>query len=297
MTALVLRSVEVRAGHAVDRSLGAVSGLLLANASRHAARVGFDRTVAVVSFDCDTTEDAAVVLDVDARMATLGIRPVYAVPGELLERAPDVYRQLVDRGSELLNHGHRQHCVFEPTTRSYESSYFYDQLSDDEVELDVRTGHERVIDVLGRPPTGFRVPHFGTLRDRRRRRRLHGLLAALGYRFSSSTMPVDGYLRGPVIPAGRVVELPVSGCPDAPRQVLDSWGFRFAPGRRWDEADYLVQVRKLIALHHGGARPGLLNLYADPSQVADWPTFFQAMALVAPLARPSFESVLEMLGQ
>lgn len=284
-------------GAVLDWGLGAVSGPLLANHARLAARRGIGRLTVVVSFDCDTDEDIDVVPEVHGRLTALGITPVYAVPGELLERAASTYAALAGSGAELLNHGYRQHCRIEPGTRTYVSSMFYDELTPQQVADDVRGGHDAHLRVLGRAPVGFRVPHFGTYQRPAQLRHLHGILASLGYRYSSSTTPIHGLLRGPVVKGHHgILELPVSGRRDLPRRVLDTWSFRFAPGRDVEPDDYVAQVRAMLAYFAGGRRPGLLNLYGDPSQVADWDGFFTVCAELAPHAAPSFSSVLDRLG-
>jgi peptidoglycan/xylan/chitin deacetylase (PgdA/CDA1 family) len=278
----------------VGSGLAAAWPLLLRHSAGQARRQGFDRLRAVVSFDCDTDRDIAVVPAVHARMREAGVLPAYAVPGELLERGAAVYADVAADGAEVLNHGYAEHCTLDEATRTYTSTGFYDEMSDAEVADDVRRGHEAVADLIGRAPRGFRAPHFGTFQRADRLRRLHALLASLGYRYSSSTMPVIGLLRGPVVAGGSgILELPVSGRPTAPHRVLDSWSFRFAPGRTVDEADWEADVRRLVDGHLAGRRPGLVNLYADPSQVDDWPGFFRTMAVLAPHAAPSFCALLD----
>lgn len=278
----------------LDRTLGLASSVLVASHARRARAAGLDRLVAVVSFDCDTDLDLDVVGEVHERMGQIGIVPAYAVPGELLQRGHAVYAGIAASGAEFLNHGHRQHCTFDPVSRTYESSFFYDELPQSTVVADIRAGHDAVVSVTGVVPTGFRAPHFGTFQRRAQRRRLHATLHEMGYEYSSSTMPMFGTLRGPIVREDGVVELPVSGCPDKPRRVLDSWSFRFAPRPTGTEADYVEQVTKLVALHEG--RPGVINLYADPSQVIGWDGFFRAMEVVAPHALESMAAVMKLVG-
>lgn len=277
-----------------DRAIGAAGGALRANHSRACRRLGLDGLRVVLSFDCDTDEDIDVVGGVHERLGALGVVPAYAVPGELLERGSDVYQSIAATGAEFLNHGFRQHCELDAATRTYVSSFFYDEIGTAAVEEDVRAGHDAVLRVLGQEPRGFRSPHFGTFQRPSQLRFLHRLLASLGYRYSSSTAPIRGLLRGPVLRTrAGVAELPVCGRRDQPRRVLDTWSFRFAPGRQVEAADYVVQVLELRDAYAGKGRPGVLNLYADPSQVADWPEFFALVGQLADHAVPSFASLLD----
>lgn len=282
---------------AADGLLGVAGGVLRWNHARLAGRAGIDGLVVLLSFDCDTEQDIGVVPEVHARLAGLDVVPTYAVPGELLERGADVYRAVAAGGAEFLNHGYHPHCVLDDATRTYVSSHFYDEIGLPAVEDDVRRGHEAVQAVLGQAPLGFRTPHFGTFQRPGQLRFLHRLLQSLGYRYSSSTTPLHGLVRGPVVRTRHgLVELPVTGRIDAPRRVLDTWSFRFAPGRRVEADDYLAQVRALAREALDRRRPTVLNLYADPSQVADWPGFFQVAGELAPHSLPSFRSLVEVSG-
>src|SRR2546422_1123435 len=68
---------------------------------------GFRRAYFVLSFDCDTDLDIVVAERVHRQLHDIGITPVYAVPGELLERGATVYRAIADLGAEFINHGYR----------------------------------------------------------------------------------------------------------------------------------------------------------------------------------------------
>jgi hypothetical protein len=260
---------------------------------RLAREQGFRRAYFLLSFDCDTDLDIAVVERVHGRLRDIGITPVYAVPGELLERGATVYRAIATTGAEFLNHGYREHTVFDSASRAYVSTVFYDRLTPEAVAQDIRRGHGAVLDVLGRSAIGFRAPHFGTYGGGKHLDYMHRVLAPLGYRFSTSSEPSLGLRLGPApkLRSG-LRELPVTGCYDQPFRMLDSWGFRFAPGRRGSQSDYTRQLGKLARHFTDARRVGLVNLYADPSQVHDWPEFFEGLRSFAGIAARSFEQVL-----
>jgi hypothetical protein len=65
-------------------------GGLFARYGQLARRAGLDRVWLVLSFDCDTPQDADVAEAVHERLMSMGVRPVYAVPGDLLREAHDV---------------------------------------------------------------------------------------------------------------------------------------------------------------------------------------------------------------
>lgn len=282
-----LTSVARRAAVTTSRALAPVAGVRRRRLARPLGRSCF-----VLSLDCDTTLDLEVVPAVHERLVAAGIVPTYAVPGSLLEAGHDVYAPLAAVGIEFVNHGYAEHCHIDPATGLYESSYFYDQLPWAEAEADIRRGHAAVAALVGRPPAGFRTPHFGTFRTRRQLARLHALLAELDYRYSSSTMPLYGLRHGPVVRVGDLWEVPVSGRPSVPHRVLDSWSFRYAPGRDVGPEDFERELRTLLA--EARQSPAVVHVYADPSQVHDWPGFFDAVAEAAPLSLASLASLVDL---
>ena len=263
-----------------------------------ARKQGFRRPFFLLSFDCDTELDIAVAEEVHAKLHNIGITPVYAVPGELLEKGAHVYRKLADAGAEFINHGYRIHTIYDSENSQYVSTVFYDQLTPESIEEDIRLGDATVRNIIGRPPKGFRVPHFGTYSSPAQLHHLHDVLKRLGYRFSSSTIPRWGFRYGPAprLESG-LYEIPVSGCFDEPLRILDSWSFRYAPDRAVSASDYEGQLEKLAQYFTKKNHVGFLNIYADPSQVHDWPAFFDGLRPFADIAAPSFETILGEIEQ
>lgn len=261
--------------------------------ARRSRKAGIRGVHLILSFDCDTDEDIATVTDVHRRLAQYDIRPTYAVAGELLKRGAEVYGRLAADGAEFINHGYREHTYFDAGLGRYASCYFYDELSSEQVREDVRGGHDTLRSVLGKAPCGYRTPHFGTYQSPAQLRYLHQILTELGYRFSSSSGPLYALRYGPVFSKFGLPELPCSGAYSRPLQILDSWGFFAAPDRSRTPANYLQECTDLVdAL--GDAGTGILNLYADPSHVADSEEFFSAMQYCAAGARPtSYGRLLE----
>jgi len=268
--------------------------LLFYNYSRLAKRQGFKCSYFILSFDCDTERDIEVVESVRAQLGEIGIMPVYAVPGQLLERGKDVYCRISESGAEFINHGYCQHAHYNPEKNTYESSFFYHQLSREMILEDIQRGHETHLSILGKKPAGFRVPHFGTFQRKDQLAFLHDTLKKMDYKYSTSTVPLYGFLHGPVSERRNgIYEIPLSGCFDMPLSMLDSWGFRYAPDRRMGENDYIRQLTKLAQYFQREGNYGLINCYVDPSQVYDWTEFFEVMGLAAPLAINSYKRFLE----
>lgn len=290
----VMKDPNFAATYALSR---VIPGIFRKRYTSLARGAGFNCSYFLLSFDCDTEKDIEVVEDVHQRLGDLGIVPSYAVPGELLKQGRLVYRRLVDEGAEFINHGYLSHTSYAAATRSYTSTIFYDELTNDSVRTDIMRGHDACEEILERAPEGFRTPHFGTYQRDANLKNLYAVLSELGYRFSSSTTPVTGMWRGPVVPVGKgIVELPVSGCYDYPARILDSWGFRFSPTRKFSENDYVTQFEKVVRHFTTPGNVGVLNIYADPSQVYDWPAFFECMSMARDLTNVSFAKLLNEVG-
>lgn len=250
-----------------------------------AGNAGFRELYFVLSFDCDTRDDAEVAWPVHARLRELGITPVYAVPGELLNRSEAVYRRILQAGAEFINHGYREHTYFDTARGAHASCFFYDQLPRGTVREDIVRGDRNLRETLGITPRGFRAPHFGTFQGYDQLRFQHGVLRELGYAFSSSTVPLWAYRFGPAFSRFGVMELPVSGMGSRPLRILDSWTCFQAPRRHFGPQDY-VREGRLAADRYRSLGVGLLNFYADPSHIHDRPEFFETVAYWAQVARP-----------
>ena len=219
------------------------------------------------------------------RLARLGVQPVYAVPGELLNAGQKVYRQIAELGAEFINHGYRDHTYFDRSLGIYASCFFYDQLPLETVREDIVRGDQNLRSTLGIQPIGFRAPHFGTFQKPAQLRFQHKVLRELGYRFSTSTLPLYAYHFGPAFRQFGILELPVSGMGSMPLRVLDSWSCFAAPGRRFGAKDY-VREGRLAGEHFKSMGIGLLNFYVDPSHIHDREEFFETVALWAKIAKP-----------
>jgi Polysaccharide deacetylase len=253
---------------------------------RLARQAGLDRLYLVLSFDCDTLDDAEVAAELCDRLAGLGVTAAsFAVPGEILEQGADIYSAIAARGIEFLNHGQRVHTV--KRDGRYESTLFYDRLSREEVRRDVTMGGETVLRIAGHAATGFRVPHFGTYQRPSQLRFLHRLLTDLGYAYSSSTVPLWGFRCGPAFRRFGVLEFPLSGTADRPLDILDSWGFFAAPGRDHDAEDYRREGADVAELYRRYAGAGILSFYADPSQVQGEDAFFDTVTCWREIAEPA----------
>lgn len=253
-------------------------GLLYERYGRLAREQGLEEAYFILSFDCDTEKDAAVVEEVHDRLLEIEIRPIYAVPGELMEKHEKSFKHIASTGSEFINHGYKIHTYYDDTLMDYRSCFFYHRISEDGIIEDITKGHDTHLHIFGKSPNSFRVPHFGTFQRQRQLKFLHHLLSRLGYQYSSSTEPLYGFRYGPLRDVGSgLKEVPVSGCFDDPLIILDSWGFMIRKFGNRNEELYKEQMEKMVRWFTERKLPGLLNFYADPSHVIHSNSFFEAM--------------------
>jgi hypothetical protein len=254
-----------------------------------ARRAGLRQPHFVLSFDCDTDADSAVVAAMHARLRSGGLSPLYAVAGEVLDAAADEYRAISDDGAVFLNHGFRRHAAVDPESGAVTSTYFYGAVSAAEWQDDIRRGDQAIGDILGQRPDGFRTPHFASFESPRDLATLWQFLSELGYHYSSSTRPLFGLRHGPFFERAGIVEFPVSGCLSEPGQILDSWGLiRSGDGT---SRRLLDELRAYLATMETG-QPGLLNLYLDPADIAADEEVLAMLARFAPFAAKDFASVI-----
>lgn len=285
-------SLLTRASYRIARS-GPVPPLIWKWHAARAKAAGLTDVLVIVSFDCDTDRDASVVGEVDDRLAGLGIHASYAIPGQQLERGVTSYASLASRGRELLAHGQREHSRY--AGGRYESVFFYDRLSPMEIESDVRDVTRTFEELLGIRPVGFRAPHFGSLTGAQLRS-LHRALAKYDYRYSSSSVPAYGLRYGITVRSENIDEIPLSGCHDAPLQLLDSYGLRIVLGGQGRLGSFRRQLVRTIELFRRNKWAGLVNTYSDPSQVHDWDDYWDAMRDIAALGvrTISYAELLEL---
>lgn len=259
----------------------------------HAA--GFNHLYLVISLDCDTADDIRVVEKVHNRLVNMGAKPVYAVPGSLLQRGEAIYRALFESGAEFINHGFTEHTYYDSQLGVHASCFFYDKMTIDSVRRDIEKGDDCLRKTLGVIPRGFRAPHFGTFQKHQQLSALHTILAGMGYQFSTSTLPYYAMRYGPAFRHFGLMEFPVSGKGSSPVDILDSWGCFAAPHRKLSAQDY-AREGQIAASAYAQCGVGLLNYYADPYHIHDQELFYQTVATWLEVAQAvNFQELLTIL--
>ena len=239
----------------------------------------FDKSYLILSFDCDTEEDIFCVEEVHTQLSELGVTPVYAVPGELLNKGAHIYRKLFENGAEFVNHGGRAHTYFDEKNNRHASCFFYDHQDYEVLKQDIYEGHNALKDVLNFTPSGWRTPHLGTFQKKNQLRFLYDILSDLKYTFSTSTMPEKAYKLGPIYRQNGMIEVPLTGIYQEPFNVMDTWAYFASPSRVKSQEDYVATAKKLALF--AKAHPTLINIYGDPSHIYKQPVFFESMKLLS----------------
>lgn len=261
--------------------------------SQRCQAVGMKSSALILSFDCDTDEDIEVAWAVHTQLMDMGILSAYAVPGAQLEHGADVYRRIAATGAEFLNHGGRAHTYFDESKQAHRSCFFYEQQSLQDLEADIRLGHEVVTSVIGTAPRGWRTPHFGSFQGADHAAFLYPLLTNMGYLYSSSGMPEVAMRNGPFRTINGIHEIALTGIYNSPLSNMDSWGHFVAEGCLGGDA-YVTSCRQLAMFAE--RHPVLINIYADPSHIADEQGFFAGLHDLIQAAKPTtFHSFIQDL--
>lgn len=245
-----------------------------------------------LTFDCDTDRDAKAALTIQSRLHKAGIRAGYAIPGALLKSNWREYQKLTSIGGYFINHGHRKHAAIDPSSGQLYSTFTYRDVDDAIWQQDILDGHRTLIELTGESPYIFRTPHFGEFNSPEQLRKLYTFLSHLGYKMSSSTTPVFGFLRGPIHKVKNgIIEFPLSGSRRKPTQLIDSWGYIAAPdalGRK----HLIAELKQHLANFASGKKP-LTNIYFDPADIVEDEELLDLLVRFEPYYHPGYDKYLE----
>jgi peptidoglycan/xylan/chitin deacetylase (PgdA/CDA1 family) len=247
--------------------------------ARLARRQGIPTLLLALSFDCDTPEDAAAAESLDPILRGKGIKTTYAVPGEMLLLGRKVYRRIADYGAHFINHGSLPHAQWHESR--YRGITFYDKMTTEEVVRDIKEGHRIVEEVIGKPPQGFRAPHFGSYQRPEQLAVIYRTARALGYSFCTTTLPNLALNSGPAILVdGGLYEFPLSGSLQSPLTIFDSWNYLADYEKLILKEEYFDLFVNTVNYFLTNRLGGVLNLYVDPSHVVDASPFHEAIDYV-----------------
>jgi len=237
---------------------------------------GGKKACVTLSFDCDYPEDVEALPKIVEMMRPYGYRASFAAVGHWVEKYPREHAVVAEHGHELMNHtySHPDNELLNPGRK-------FRFIPREEKLEEVWRGHEVCRRVLGVEPIGLRIPHFKHLFTEE----IYGILAELGYRYSSSTWLTNTTTRGlPFMAPHGIVEFPLTTCPKHPFTVFDTWHSLNAPRLSHrllhrGPAQYLQLFEQLLQM--AKETGSYLNIYMDPLDVAKIPGFGRMLELLA----------------
>jgi peptidoglycan/xylan/chitin deacetylase (PgdA/CDA1 family) len=220
--------------------------------------LGLKRGILALSFDNDYTQDNEAAEKLLPLLDAQKARVTWAVVGRWAEKYPQLHRDLVKSGHELMNHtwSHPDNSQLRPG-----DARKFSQISAEEAELEITRAHEFCASEFGYVMKGFRAPHF----------RYHpaagAVLKKLGYKYTSCTSALASRDLGLFFraPSG-TIELPLAALPRKPRRIVESYRlFRAPDGLYKSEASFFADFRELL---YFTARYGLVScVYLDAADV------------------------------
>ncbi len=161
-----------------------------------------------------------------------GAKATFFTLGWVAERDHGLIREIVDRGHELASHGYDHQKVFDQTPTEFRD--------------DVRLAKEILEDISGVEVVGYRAPGFSV---DARSLWAYEVLADVGYRYSSSTHPIEHDHYGDPH-ASSAPFCPINGTPfiEAPVATTEVFGRRIScAGGGWFRARPYTLSKKLFA--------------------------------------------------
>ena len=222
---------------------------------------GEKERVVLLSFDVDYQRDEEALPRVLETLRAWEVRASFACVGVRVERNPGAYEPLLSAGHELVNHSYTH-----PDNRETRPDRSWREMTRAERREEVERAQDAFERALGVRPLGFRLPHFGNVREPDEAWH-YEMLASAGLRYSSSKLDfaVGGRELVVMEPSG-VVEVPVTTCPYHPYTAMDSYHV-FRSGRLIYRAIHrLVGFERSVdrALERAARRGLLVNVYVDP---------------------------------
>ena len=249
-----------------------------------------------ISLDCDTIEDLKIIPKLQNKFTDMNIYPTYAVPGELILKDKNLFKDLKSQGSEFINHGFNLHTEYNKKNKRYKSTHFYNDYTNEQIKNDITQGHEILSELLNEEPKGFRTPHFGTIVKEKTKQHIYKILKDLNYLFSTSTIPSDQFWSKPIYKKNEIIEIPITGSFDKPNIIMDSWNFKYAENRYFRKNDYSKQILKIKDYFKKKNTNFFINIYVDPSHVYYWDNFFEAINSLQQLVNINYMNFIKNLN-
>lgn len=203
-----------------------------------------------ISFDCDLEEDYEYLSKVLKVLGRHDIDACFAVIGKFVEKYPNLHRDILEEGHEIINHTytHPNNPKFNPNKR-------FENLNYEKQKEEIKKCHQACKNILDYEPMGFRSPHFQRIVS-------YSILDELDYYYSSSTKAAKMKRFGLPEKMGSVIEFPLTPSLKYPFSPLATSAMR---NSYYSIDEYLKIFNK--TLEFGEKYNSYLNFYFDPLDV------------------------------
>lgn len=228
-----------------------------------------------LTFDNDYIEDNKATQELLPLFKKYNIRATWAVIGSWVAKFPELHKQLINDGHELMNHSwsHPDNSQLRPNDLRK-----FSDISSIEVDEEIKKAHEYVLDALGYRMVGFRMPHF------RKHPHVRIVLKKLNYLYTSNHFALNAPSFGaPYKTCEGWAEIPLSGIPRCPSRIFETYRlFRNPDGLYNDDKQFFNDFTQLV---------GLTKRYKLIS------TIYMDACDIVKFANPNFEQYLNYLTQ
>ena len=213
-----------------------------------------------LSFDCDLEYDYEAMPLLLETLDKCCIKASFACVGKWVEKFPELHRQMVDQGHEIINHSytHPSNIHLHPQER-------FNQLSTNEREIEITKADHIINGILGYKPIGFRTPHFGNSHTND----IYIILKKLGYKYSSSTIAIrTPHYGNPFLSNEGIWEFPLSVNPNNILSCFDTCiSFRKPKSNhtKKTEKKFFDQLKWVTEI--GINTNSYINVYFDPGDI------------------------------
>ncbi len=228
-----------------------------------------------LSFDFETQRDINHIELLTTKLLKSNIKPYYAIPGELIKNNHKIFRKVCNKVT-FINHGYKVHTKYCDIKKRNYSLFSYSKLNKQEIQIDIRKGHEMINNFCNQTSTIFRTPHFGEYAETGNMKYIYEIIKELGYKFSSSTPPIYSMIEAPIFSKNNIYELTSSSYVENPLQIIDSWSI-FDSKLNFNDLNNELKKFKILL----DSSNLFLNIYFDPSDIIDKKILFDRFSDLA----------------
>ncbi len=222
-------------------------------------KLGFNYSVATMSFDCDLKEDYQALPFVLDMLKRNNIKASFAIIGKWIEIYPDIHKRIIEEGHEIINHTYTH-----PNNKHFSPDRYMVKLSLQEKKEEIARCHEVCEKILKYSPTGYRAPHLGSSHGVE----IYSILKELNYKYSTSDIALRFESLGAPLKINNIWEFPLS--PSTRNLFSSPITSEVIRDKKITEQQYYSDIRKAIDI---AKTPFFFNIYCDPMDVVKMEEF------------------------